>query len=225
DIAYAKEYLFSRDLLEPKMKTKDLGMSAMVFHWGIKGQFPQLDLHNLFFSRKYRKEFEAIGSKQVPQENTVYLYVSSKLNKGDAPEGHENWFVMVNMPCDQKQDWDKICNITRSSILSRLSAELQVEVEQLIVSEHVMTPLTFEKTTRSYAGALYGPHSNSVFSAFRRYPNKHPRINGLYFCGGSVHPGGGIPVCLHSAQITSRWLVDGLKHSKGKNRSRSSDHD
>jgi phytoene desaturase len=225
DIAYAKEYLFSRDLLEPKLKTSDLGMSAMVFHWGIKGQFPQLDLHNLFFSRKYRKEFEAIGSKQVPQENTIYLYVSSKLNKEDAPEGHENWFVMVNMPCDQKQDWEKISNITRMAILSRLSSELQVDVESLIVNEHVLTPLTFEKTTRSYAGALYGPHSNSVFSAFRRYPNKHPRVHGLYFCGGSVHPGGGIPVCLHSAQITSQWLIDGLKQSKGKNRSRSSEQD
>jgi phytoene dehydrogenase-like protein len=29
DIAYAKEYLFSRDLLEPKMKAMDLGMSAI----------------------------------------------------------------------------------------------------------------------------------------------------------------------------------------------------
>ena len=223
DIAYAKEYLFSRDLLEPKMKAKDLGMSAMVFQWGIKGSFPQLDLHNLFFSRKYRREFEAIGSKQVPQESTIYLYVSSKLNKSDAPDGHENWFVMVNMPCDQKQDWEKISQITRSSILARLSSELEVNVGDLIVDENVMTPITFEKTTRSYAGALYGPHSNSVFSAFRRYPNKHPRIHGLYFCSGSVHPGGGIPICLHSAQIATRWLMDGLHKSKGKHRSHSSE--
>jgi len=223
DIAYAKEYLFSRDLLEPKMKTKDLGMSAMVFQWGIKGTFPQLDLHNLFFSRKYRREFEAIGGKLVPQESTIYLYVSSKLNQTDAPDGHENWFVMVNMPCDQKQDWTKISQITRSSILARLSSELDVNVEDLIVDENVMTPLTFEKTTRSYAGALYGPHSNSIFSAFRRYPNKHPRIQGLYFCGGSVHPGGGIPICLHSAQIATRWLMDGLRKSKGKHRSHSSE--
>jgi hypothetical protein len=55
------------------------------------------------------------------------------LNKSDAPDGHENWFVMVNMPCDQKQDWEKISQITRSSILARLSSELDVNVEDLIV--------------------------------------------------------------------------------------------
>ena len=218
DIAYAKEYLFSRDLLEPKMRTKSLGMSAMVFQWGIKGNFPQLDLHNIFFSKKYRKEFDSMSRKQPYHDLTVYVYVSSKHRLDDAPAGHENWFVMVNLPCDQKQDWEKIHEFTRKSILQRLSSDLGCDIESLIVDENVMTPLHFEKATRTYAGALYGQHSNSIFSAFRRYPNKHPRIHGLYFCGGSVHPGGGIPICLHSANISTRWLLDGLRESRGRSR-------
>jgi diapolycopene oxygenase len=28
----------------------------------------------------------------------------------------------------------------------------------------------------------------------------------LYFCGGSVHPGGGIPLCLLSARIASELI-------------------
>ncbi|MFM7588348.1 MAG: hypothetical protein ACKO55_04465, partial [Bacteroidota bacterium] len=48
--------------------------------------------------------------------------------------------------------------------------------------------------------------------------NKHPRIHGLYFCGGSVHPGGGIPICLHSANISTRWLLDGLRESRNRSR-------
>jgi len=218
DIAYAKEYLFSRDLMEPKMRSKSLGMSAMVFQWGIKGNFPQLDLHNVFFSKKYRKEFDSMSRMQPYHDLTLYVYVSSKRKADDAPQGHENWFVMVNVPCDQKQDWDKIRDFTRKSILQRLSLDLGCDVESLIVNENIMTPLHFEKATRTYAGALYGQHSNSVFSAFRRYPNKHPRIHGLYFCGGSVHPGGGIPICLHSANISSRWLLDGLRKSRSRSR-------
>jgi phytoene desaturase len=218
DIAYAKEYLFSRDLMEPKMRSKSLGMSAMVFQWGIKGNFPQLDLHNVFFSKKYRKEFDSMTRKQPYHDLTLYVYVSSKRKADDAPPGHENWFVMVNVPCDQKQDWDKIRDFTRKSVLQRLSSDLGCDVESLIVNENVMTPLHFEKATRTYAGALYGQHSNSVFSAFRRYPNKHPRIHGLYFCGGSVHPGGGIPICLHSANISTRWLLDGLRESRNRSR-------
>ena len=42
-----------------------------------------------------------------------------------------------------------------------------------------------------------------MLSAFLRHPNFSKQIDNLYFCGGSVHPGGGIPLCLLSAQIVS----------------------
>ncbi|MBC7424763.1 MAG: phytoene desaturase, partial [Ferruginibacter sp.] len=45
--------------------------------------------------------------------------------------------------------------------------------------------------------------SNSKLAAFFRQPNFEKNISGLYFCGGSVHPGGGIPLCLKSAKIVS----------------------
>jgi phytoene dehydrogenase-like protein len=40
-------------------------------------------------------------------------------------------------------------------------------------------------------------------SAFLRQANFSSRHKGLYFCGGSVHPGGGIPLCLLSAKIAT----------------------
>ena len=40
-------------------------------------------------------------------------------------------------------------------------------------------------------------------AAFLRHPNFSQQIKNLYFCGGSVHPGGGIPLCLLSAKIVS----------------------
>jgi phytoene dehydrogenase-like protein len=40
-------------------------------------------------------------------------------------------------------------------------------------------------------------------AAFLRTPNFTGGIKNLYHCGGSVHPGGGIPLCLKSAEITS----------------------
>ena len=32
-------------------------------------------------------------------------------------------------------------------------------------------------------------------------------ITNLYFCGGSVHPGGGIPLCLLSGKIVSELIL------------------
>jgi diapolycopene oxygenase len=55
---------------------------------------------------------------------------------------------------------------------------------------------------------LYGSASNSKFSAFLRHPNFSNQIKGLYFCGGSVHPGGGIPLCIKSGQIVADLIPD-----------------
>ena len=62
-------------------------------------------------------------------------------------------------------------------------------------------PVGIENNTSSYRGALYGAASNDKFAAFLRHPNFTNAIKKLYFCGGSVHPGGGIPLCLLSAKI------------------------
>ena len=36
--------------------------------------------------------------------------------------------------------------------------------------------------------------ASSKLAAFARHPNSSRAIKGLYFCGGTVHPGGGIPL-------------------------------
>jgi phytoene dehydrogenase-like protein len=40
-------------------------------------------------------------------------------------------------------------------------------------------------------------------AAFLRHPNRSRRYRGLYFCGGSVHPGGGMPLAILSGKIAS----------------------
>ena len=71
------------------------------------------------------------------------------------------------------------------------------------IGEKILTPVDIESETLSKFGSLYGSSSNSLKSAFVRHPNFSKNINNLYFCGGSVHPGGGIPLCLNSAKIVS----------------------
>jgi phytoene dehydrogenase-like protein len=81
----------------------------------------------------------------------------------------------------------------------------------LILTEHILDPRSIESKTSSYAGALYGNASNNKYAAFLRHKNFSSTISGLYFCGGSVHPGGGIPLCLNSAKIVSQLISDDYK--------------
>ncbi|ALI99032.1 1-hydroxycarotenoid 3,4-desaturase CrtD [Rufibacter tibetensis] len=178
--------------------------SALIYYWGIRRTFPELDLHNIFFSQDYKQEFEHIFQKgTVAEDPTVYVNITSKYSPEDAPLGHENWFVMVNVPHNAGQDWDRFIQQTRQSVLRKVSQALGVDVEALITTEKVWDPRGIEADTSSFAGALYGSSSNNRMAAFLRHPNFTGKLKGLYFVGGSVHPGGGIPLCLLSAKIAS----------------------
>ncbi|QCR23952.1 1-hydroxycarotenoid 3,4-desaturase CrtD [Pontibacter sp. SGAir0037] len=176
--------------------------SALIYYWGIKKEFPELHLHNIFFSKNYKEEFKHIFQhKTISTDPTVYVNITSKLDAADAPPGGENWFVMVNVPHNQGQDWDKLISVTRETVVRKLSAMLHTDIAPFIEVEQVLDPLLIEQKTSSFAGALYGSSSNNRMAAFLRHPNFNSSIKGLYFCGGSVHPGGGIPLCLLSAKI------------------------
>jgi len=194
--------------LQPKRVLKqERSSSALIFYWGIKKGFPQLDLHNIFFSENYQQEFEHIWQqKNICNDPTVYLNISSKYEAKDAPEGCENWFTMINVPANQGQDWDGLIAEARENIIQKLSKALGEDISQLIVCESILDPRSIESKTSSYQGSLYGTSSNSRFAAFLRHSNKSSKVKNLFFCGGSVHPGGGIPLALLSAKIVADWI-------------------
>lgn len=184
--------------------------SALIFYWGIREKFPELDLHNIFFSEDYRAEFDHLAAGKVFRDPTVYVNISSKYTPDDAPPGSENWFTMINVPYNSGQDWDALIEEVRRHTLAKLSRILGRDIASLIEAEETLDPRTIESKTASHLGALYGTSSNNRMAAFLRHANFSGQIKNLYFCGGSVHPGGGIPLCLLSAKI-----VDEVMHGEG----------
>lgn len=201
---------FKRQFLNQQVQRKErpeLSSSALIFFWGMDTQSDETGLHNIFFSSNYMEEFRMLFSQAaISDDPTIYLYISSKMETADAPSGKENWFVMVNAPADSGQNWDNLIERTRRHIISKLEAQLNMEIEKHILVEKRLTPRDIERRTSSEAGALYGSSSNNIFSAFMRHPNFSKQLKGLYFTGGSVHPGGGIPLCLASAKIVSDMI-------------------
>ncbi|MDP3642539.1 MAG: phytoene desaturase family protein [Bacteroidota bacterium] len=176
--------------------------SALIFYWGMKGEFPGLGIHNIFFSGDYQEEFRHLFKiKQVYNDPTVYIYISGKLNQADAPNGCENWFVMINAPSDNGQNWAEIIEKSRLNILEKLERMLGLKFADQIIAEEILSPPEICKQTGSVNGSIYGSSSNSRYASFIRHANFRKDIKGLYFVGGSVHPGGGIPLCLSSARI------------------------
>lgn len=204
DIVPTYRKLLAHQKQPEKVLGQERSSSAVIFYWGIGASFPQLDLHNIFFSDDYVAEFEAIfNQKSLYNDPTIYVNITSKDVPADAPKGKENWFVMINAPHDTGQDWNALAKQLRLWVIEKLNRVLDAEIASLIEEEWVMTPDIIQSRTQSHLGALYGASSNNKMAAFLRHPNFSSTISNLYFCGGSVHPGGGIPLCLLSAKIVA----------------------
>jgi phytoene dehydrogenase-like protein len=113
---------------------------------------------------------------------------------------------MINCPINSNQNWQQIKNKARKNIIKKINRNLNVKIEEYIEAEEILDPVKIELKTSSYQGALYGASSNSKLAAFLRHPNFSKQLKNLFFCGGSVHPGGSIPLSLLSAKIASEQI-------------------
>lgn len=208
DVYFTYKHLLGDAAKAKKVLRQERSSSAVIFYWGIGRAFSNLHLHNIFFSNDYRNEFNHIFRKGgITDDPTVYVNITSKMEAGQAPPGKENWFVMVNAPAHTGQDWEQLLAGLRKSVLRKLEERLGEPVEPHIETERILTPPLIEQQTSSYMGSLYGTSSNSRMAAFLRHANFTGSIGNLYFCGGSVHPGGGIPLCLKSAAIIGQLVA------------------
>ncbi|HRI47462.1 MAG TPA: phytoene desaturase family protein [Ignavibacteriaceae bacterium] len=186
--------------------------SAIVFYWGVKGNYDNLEIHNILFSEDYQNEFDEIFTKKsIPSDPTIYIYVSSKFNSEDAPPNSENWFVMLNAPFNSGQEWKIEIEKLREIIIRKIERQLGISLRENIVCESILNPLKIESKTSSMYGSLYGISSNNKYAAFLRQRNRSKEYKGLYFCGGSAHPGGGIPLVLLSGKITAELVEKDFK--------------
>ncbi|GAB2617565.1 1-hydroxycarotenoid 3,4-desaturase CrtD [Belliella aquatica] len=207
DMVNAYKTILKKQKQPQKLLDQAKSSSALIFYWGIKKEFSELDLHNILFSNNYKEEFEHIFNKSsIYHDPTVYINITSVYKEDDAPKGCMNWFTMINVPNNQDQDWDTLIQEARKNIIAKINRILKTDIEPLIEVEEILEPRTIESKTSSANGALYGNSSNNRYAAFLRHANYSSEIENLYFCGGSVHPGGGIPLCLLSAKIMTEMI-------------------
>ena len=185
--------------------------SGFVLLLGVEGTFPALAQHNIFFSSDYRQEFAALFGRQLPpREPTVYITATSKVDPQHAPEGCENWFVLVNAPpLGPEFDWDVQAEAYAAAVLARL-ADFGYDVRSRLRSQHLLTPHDIAVRTGAWRGALYGLSANDPLNVLRRPGNRAADVRGLYFAGGTTHPGGGVPMVTLSGGVAARMALADL---------------
>ncbi len=212
DVATVYQKLLPPQIATPRRLAGLTGIgpscSGFILLLGVEGEFPGLVHHNIFFSADYPGEFDAIFRQGLPPaEPTIYVAITSRSDPDHAPPGCENWFVLVNAPpVGPGFNWEQQAPAYRERVLARLAA-FGLDVRARIRAERMMTPLDLARQTGAWRGALYGVSSNNMFTAFRRPHNRAPDVKGLYFVGGTTHPGGGVPMVMLSGRVGAQMVI------------------
>ncbi len=211
-----------RELLSPVVRNERLmhrlehvepSCSGFVLLLGVNKQYPQLAHHNIFFSDNYRAEFDDLFVKRIPLQNpTIYVCVTTRTDPSQAPEGHENLFVLVNAPyLTADSNWECEAQVYRNHILDLLASYFQIDLKDVrdhIVCEAIITPEDFKRKYGANRGSIYGLSSNQRMAPFTRPGNRSKEIRNLYFVGGSTHPGGGVPLVMLSGKIVAELVQE-----------------
>lgn len=186
-----------------RLKEQDRSMSGFVLLLGARRDLPELVHHQVYFSGDYFREFsQIVDERRFPDDPTVYVNCPSRNDRSLVPEAGEALFVMANAPANDNWGPDETEEAKRR-VLKKLRDSGFPLVESDIVVEEIYSPDKIANRYNMPGGAIYGTHSHGWKKAFLRPPNKDRRFGGLYYVGGSTHPGGGTPTVILSSLITS----------------------
>jgi phytoene dehydrogenase-like protein len=197
-----------RDLLPTPARLAQLtdrSLAGFVLLLGVRGETPSLAHHTVFFPRYYDAEFDAIfgsASRRARPASDPTIFVTRAADPAVHPEGREAWFVLVNAP-RHGTDWSAVdwrrpglADAYGRHILDVL-ARRGLDVRDRVEFMETRTPADLADTAGAPGGAIYGTSGGLI-----RPVNRGP-VDGLYLVGGSVHPGGGLPMVTLSAQMVA----------------------
>lgn len=202
DHAAAREAFARRRRYEP-------ACSGVVLYMGLKKRYDHLLHHNFVFSRNPHEEFDAIYRLGEPAPDpTAYVCAPGISEAAVAPEGGDALYVLVHTPyLREGQDWSRLLPAVRRGILDKLARTGGMgDLEERIVTEHVLTPQDIQDRYHVLKGAIYGLASHGRFTGAFKPANRSPDLKGLYLAGGSAHPGPGMPMALMSGWIAADSL-------------------
>jgi len=185
--------------------------SGLVLHLGVDREYPQLAHHNFFYSSDQRQHFRAVFEQhRLPEDPTVYVVAPTRSDPGKAPAGCDNIKILPHIPHlnDGHAYTLAQCLALKEVVLDKLESMGLADLRKHVVSEHVWTPFDIRDAYFSHQGAIYGVVSDLRKNFAFKAPKHSGRYENLFFTGGSVNPGGGMPmVTLCGQQVCDRILA------------------
>ena len=196
---------------ERAWKTTVPGPSGVIAMLGVEGEL-DLPHHSLMLTRDWDTNFDSVfGGSQTPLPDPVSLYVCrpSATDPDVAPSGMENLFVLIPTASDVSLGGSGSPEVERIADAAIAQVAQWAGIPDLasrIRVRHTLGPADFAANYHSWRGGILGPAHLLKQSAMFRRGNASRKVRGLYYAGGTVSPGVGVPMCLISAELVIKHL-------------------
>lgn len=190
--------------------------SGLVLELGLDIRYPQLAHHNFFFSDNQKKHFHTVfRRRQLPEDPTIYLVAASKTDPSVAPAGCDGLKILPHIPHIQdahpltQEDY----RVFKERVLDKLERMGLKDLRRHIVFEHCWTPLDIQQQYYSNKGSIYGVVSDRFKNLAFKAPKQSEKYKNLFFVGGSVNPGGGMPMVVLCGQNVAQRVTEWSRSS------------
>jgi len=211
EIIPAAEELLRQSAREmKKLRRFEPSCSGIVVHLGLDRIYPQLAHHNFFYSRRQDLHFDRVfRQKRLPDDPTIYVVAPTRSDPSQAPAGCDNLKLLPHIPYINEQNpyTYQDCIALKELCLIKLERMGLTDLRKHIIVEDFWTPFDIQKRYSSNRGSIYGVvcdrRKNFAFKA----PKRSTAADNLFFVGGSVNPGGGMPMVSLSGQQVARMIL------------------
>lgn len=177
---------------------RPLSLSGFALLLGLDGVSTDQPHHLIRFSGDYDREFDDIFLRGRPADDpTLYICAPRATDPAADPPGRESWFVLVNVPAvGDGADWANY----EERIIDRLG------IRSRVLERVRRSPGDLERETAASGGAIYGRAPHGRMLGLPRPARRVRGIDGLWLAGGTVHPGGGLPLVALGGRSVAREI-------------------
>ena len=184
--------------------------SGLVLHLGTNRVYHELAHHNFFYSQDQKKHFDSVFQEgKLPEDPTIHLVAPTRTDPSKAPEGCDNLKILPHIPPinpESPHTMDDYLAL-KERVIDKLERMGLTDLRKHTIVEDLLTPPDIERLYNSNGGSIYGVVSDWKRNQAFKAPKQSSKYRNLFFTGGSVNPGGGMPMAILCGQKVSDRVV------------------
>lgn len=217
DFPYTMENLIKNDVhkgkyTSDKLENMKYSCSTFIIYLGLKKNYPELSVHNLFLNENFRENIDDAFTGRLPSDPSFYFYCPTRIDNSMIRINGECISIVVRVPnlLFNNIKWDNnTIRIMRNNTMSAIKKIGCLEdIEENIIYESYLTPDDLKSKFNSYAGTAFGLSPTLTQTNYFRPHFKSEAVKNLFFVGNSVHPGPGVSIVLLSSKLAVNEIIN-----------------